>query len=172
VPEGSVLLSSSGWRAPAPEYLQQRPEASWQRNPLLINEEAAATDPESNTKIYTENDKTVFANWLMVDPGETGVITLTYRLPFNFFMKPDKPDGWLARINALLNPETKTLYPYSLLVQKQPGAKVGDFSARLSLPTAYNIFWRYPDDLVGVSGWEITAALDGDKYWSILAQPE
>ena len=132
---------------------------------------AASTDSVSGTKIYTENNKTVFANWLMVDPGQTGVITISYRLPFNFFDKPDKPDGWLAKVNALLNPDTKTLYPYSLMVQKQPGTKVGDLTAHLTLPPGYNIFWRYPDNLSGQTGWDIAASLDGDKYWSILTQP-
>ena len=170
VPQGSTLLSATGWRVPDAKYLTQRPQAGWQRDPLLINEEAASTDAISGTKIYTENDKTVFANWLMVDPGQTGVITISYRLPFNFFDKPDKPDGWLAKVNALLNPDTKIFYPYSLLVQKQPGTKVGDLTAHLALPPGYNILWRYPDDLSGQSGWDIATPLSGDKYWSILTQ--
>ena len=33
-------------------------------------------------KIYKEAHKTVFANWSMVDPGETIVIYLKYKLPF------------------------------------------------------------------------------------------
>ncbi len=169
VPEGSELLSATGWRIPDAKYLMQKPDPRWEHDAFLANEDRALVDPTTGTKIYTEANKTVFANWLMVDPGETGVVTISYRLPFNFWTKPVTKTGWLEKINALLNPDTKTLYPYSLMLQKQPGTKNGDFSATLNLPSG-EIFWRYPDDLSGTQGWQIKEALSGDKYWSILVQ--
>lgn len=169
VPQGSELISASGYRIPDAKYLKEQPDSAWEKDPLLINETAAASDPSTGTKIYTENDKTVYANWVMVDPGETVTITLKYRLPFNFFSQP-KTDNWLKRLNQFLNPDSSELLPYSFLVQKQPGAKASDFTSRLALPPAWHIFWRYPETLIGDAGWDITAPLNSDKYWSILLE--
>ncbi|MFA5184117.1 MAG: DUF4012 domain-containing protein [Patescibacteria group bacterium] len=169
VPPGSVLLSAVGFGAPDPEYLQDRPDETMIANPLLAAENAAAVDPASGTKIYPENNKTVFANWLMVDPGETKTVTLKYRLPFNFFTLP-RDDTWLKKLNDWLNPDAADLWPHSLVVQKQPGAKASVFTGRLNLPDGFNIFWRHPEDLNGAAGWQISEQLDADKYWSILVQ--
>jgi len=169
VPENSELISAEGFQAPDAKYFDEQPEASWEENPLLENEKQAKIAEPSQTKIYTEKQKTVFANWLMVDPGETVVITLKYRLPFNFFAVP-KTDNWLKRLNKYLNPDQTDLLPYSLLIQKQPGAKPSEFSGQLILPAAEKVFWRYPENLIGTSGWEINDQLDADKYFSVLLE--
>lgn len=170
VPPDSELLSATGWRSPDPEYLQDRPEDGWQTSPSLAAENAAIINQDSGTRIYQENGKTVFANWSMVDPGESAVITLQYRLPFNFFADNKESDDWLKRLNVWLNSEAAALTPYSLLAQKQPGAAASEFTSRLSLPSGQEIFWRHPENLGGGNGWEISAALDNDQYWSILTK--
>ncbi|MFA5155425.1 MAG: DUF4012 domain-containing protein [Patescibacteria group bacterium] len=169
VPNGSVLLSATGFQAPDPQYLTERPDSTMESNPLLAAENAAVVDPASGTKIYPENNKTVFANWVMVDPGQSATVTLKYRLPFNFFSRP-KNDNWLERLNAWLNPEAAELWPYSLLVQKQPGDRASAFSSRLLLPAGLETFWRHPENLGGSRGWEIADRLNADKYWSVLVQ--
>jgi len=139
-------------------------------SPRLVAENAAKVDVSSGTKIYQENNKTVFANWLMLDPGETATVSITYRLPFNFFDSISS-DSWLKRLNSWLNPKAVKLFPYSLLVQKQPGASADNFSSRLILPEADTIFWRYPMDLSGsATGWDVNSSLSRDRYWSILVQ--
>ncbi len=169
VPKGSEFLGADGFRAPDPEYLLDRPEASAQILPVLQAEMAARIDETTGTKIYDENNKTVFANWLMVDPGESAFITIRYRLPFNFLAYPAS-NNWLERLNSWLNPEAEKLRPYSLLVQKQPGAKPSSFSSHLIMPKEFKIFWRYPENLAGDQGWEINSALNSDKYWSVLLE--
>jgi hypothetical protein len=170
VPAGSELLSASGFTSPDAQYLQNRPDPSWTVSPLLAAENAAQVDPTSGTKIYLDSGKTVFANWVMVDPGQTAVITLKYLLPFNFLTPPPATQDWLTQINSWLNPGQAELLPYSLLVQKQPGAAPSDFSSHLILPENWQIIWRYPADLSGTSGWEASGALVGDKYWSVLLE--
>ncbi len=169
VPAGSKLLSASGFKSPDAKYLQNKPDSTFINSPLLANEEAAQVEPLSGTKIYLEDNKTVFANWSVLDPGETATIVLKYKLPFNFFAKHS--DGnWLRRINDLLNPQAKNLWPYSLLVQKQPGAKASDFESTLFLSDSLSVFWHYPDYLSEKHGWKIVDKLDADKYWSILVK--
>ncbi len=169
VPQGSELISAEGFRSPEEKYLQEKPEPGWEKNPLLANEEAA-TDGPNGVKVYVENNKTVFANWVMTDPGETSVIILKYRLPFNLFARSSRPDGWLKRLNELLNPDASDLLPYSFLIQKQPGAKAADFSSHLLSPAGWHIFWRHPETLSGDTGWEIVAPLAADSYTSILLE--
>ncbi len=169
VPLGSELIASSGWIKPDPKYLTERPDPTWLQDPLLAAENAAALEPETGTKIYAENGKTVFANWLMVDPGESATVTLTYRLPFNFLAAaPD--ESWLKKINDWLNPNSAELIPYSLLVQKQPGVSADDFSSRLILPDNLNVFWRSKETPADDKGWQVAVPLDSDQYWAILAQ--
>lgn len=169
VPLDSELISASGFVAPEAEYLQDKPEADWIKTPLLAAEMAAATDSATGVKIYTENNKTVFANWLMVDPGQTATVVIKYRLPFNIFTaKTD--DSWLKRLNGWLNADAPQLLPYSLLVQKQPGSRPSEFTSRLRLPDNLNVFWRWPEDSSGPNGWEISAPLDSDKYYSLLLE--
>ncbi len=168
VPRGSELLAADGFRIPDAEYFEA-PADNWLRNPLLKNEDQALIDELSGVKIYQENNKTVFANWVMVDPGETVIITFRYRLPFNFFDQSVN-DTWLQRLNELLNPESTDLLPHSLLLQKQPGAAASEFISHLKLPANLQIFWRHPDDLRGITGWDINTNLKSDKYWSILLE--
>ena len=169
VPKGSQLLKAEGFKSPDSKYLNQVPDKNWQENDLVSNENNAPIDPVSGTKIYEENGKTVFANWLMVDPGESGIVTIQYRLVFNFLSK-NLENSWLARINAFLNPQPTNLTPYSLMVQKQPGAKPSEFNDQLILPNNWNIYWRYPENLSGKNGWQISEQLNSDKYWSVLIE--
>jgi len=167
VPRGSELLAVDGFRIPDAKYFDEQPDSKWQESDFLVKENRALTHESSGTKVYEENNKTVFANWLMVDPGETVIVTIKYRLPFNFL--DDVPeDNWLARVNFFLSPEKNNLIPYSFLTQKQPGAKPSEFISHLILPDVWSVFWRYPDNLEGSHGWDIADKLDADKYWSIL----
>jgi len=167
VPQGSELLMADGFESPESKYFNEKPDPSWEENQSLEKENRALIEENSGTKVYTENNKTVFANWVMVDPGESVILTVKYRLPFSFLDRVPE-SNWLTKINALLNSEQVNLTPYSLMVQKQPGAKASEFTSRLNLPKTWSVFWRYPEKLIGETGWEISDKLNADKYWSIL----
>jgi hypothetical protein len=169
VPGGSELLAADGFVAPEAKYFSASPTGEIEHLASLDNERAALSDGQTGTKIYREQDKTVFANWSMIDPGTTAVITLRYRLPFNLFAKTTD-QSWLTQVNSWLNPNFGRLSPYSLLVQKQPGAAASDLVSRLILPSASQVFWHYPDSLTGTNGWSIQETLDRDRYWSILVK--
>ncbi len=169
VPQGSELIEASGFVSPEAKYLQEKPEVDWEKNPLLAAEAAAKTDSATGVKIYEENGKTVFANWLMVDPGQTATVVIRYRLPFNIFSK-EIDNSWLKRLNDWLNADTPDLLPYSLLVQKQPGSRPSEFTSHLRLPGNLQVFWRFPENLAGSDGWEINTPLDADKYYSLLLE--
>lgn len=165
VPEGSSLISASGFRTPDQFYFES-PEADWELDPDLANERSALTDAGSGTKIYSENGKTVFANWSMVDPGETAVIEFRYRLPFKL-KSPEPVDNWLGRLKAYFDIETSDRY--SLLVQKQPGALNTTLVSSLNLSEAWSPLWTYPENLeVSESGWSFKQPLTTDNFLKVL----
>ena len=167
VPVGSKLISANGFTPPESQYLNKRPDSNWLTSPLLSNEVNAWQDPETGTKVYLEDGKTVFANWTMVDPGQSVEIVIKYQLPFNFFT-PSTAENWLTKINKFLNPERSDSLAYSLLLQKQPGSQPDNFHSHLILPEGSKTVWQYPANLNAGQNWEINTISNGDKYWSIL----
>lgn len=167
VPEGSRLIAASGLTPPDKSYFEY-PENNWLDSEFLKEERLAITDPMSGFKIYREAGKTVFAGWVMVDPGETSDVVISYELPFNFFAQNKDDNNWLSRLNKILNPDLKNSLKYSLLVQKQPGASPSSFVSYLELPENFSALWQYPDNLKLNKGWHIIDKINIDKYFSVL----
>ncbi len=161
VPLGSDLLAFSGVSTPDAKYFEQ-PAPSWVENDYIAAHEAlATTDEKTGTKIYEENGKTVFANWVMLDPGQTSVVTLRYRLPFNLW-QVEKQNDFKTRLNDWLGANAANFYSYSLLVQKQPGAVNESFKNNLLIPESYTSVWNSSTDNQQME------VLDKDKFFSDL----
>ncbi|MDR3559583.1 MAG: DUF4012 domain-containing protein, partial [Candidatus Pacebacteria bacterium] len=129
VPEGAKLLSATGATretdAPPLDYNA----LGYQRDSLLEAEEnATKIDPNSGTRIYDEDGKTVFANWVYVSPQESVIVKYTYLLPFK------------------VDPSQVSLGTYSLLAQKQAGSLGSKFKSTLEYPGAWNPIWENPGD--------------------------
>jgi hypothetical protein len=169
VPRGSQLLEASGFTPPDPIYFDTLPDPSWQKNELVEKTEGRAKiDLVSGAKVYMESNKTVFAGWLMVDPGQTGVVTFKYRLPFKLRLTEQNSDLFFT-VNRWLNPDYPKVYKFSLLVQKQPGSLNGEYESNLSFDKNYKIFWRYPlKSGIMESGWNIKDTMGSDKFYSTL----
>jgi len=165
VPQGSQLLSASGFVSPDTKYFEA-PDPSWVTNDFLAStENLATTDTNSGTKIYQENGKTVFANWLMLDPGNSATITLSYKLPFNVWQTEPKTD-FMSRLNNWLNPKNNILYSYSLSAQKQPGADNETMTTELVLPVSAKLVWDSSDN--NQSSLIHNFALNRDQFYSVL----
>lgn len=161
VPQGSDLLAFSGVSTPDAKYFE-KPGTDWLDNDFLASHEGlATTDPRTGTKIYEENGKTVFANWTMLDPGETSIVTLRYRLPFNLWQVSSKND-FASRLDNWLSAGDVNFYPYSLLVQKQPGSVNQSFKTNLLIPESYTKLWHSSE--AGSDG----ETLNKDKFFSDL----
>lgn len=162
VPAGSQLIAASGFRQPDASYFEG-PDPSWEQDPDLANErDKAVADQATGTKIYQEQGKTVFANWSMVDPGETAIIKLSYKLPFRLLPKPE-PEKILDKLKYLFSPDE--LYDYTLLVQKQPGAVHTSFYYNLDIQQDLETVWHFPQTP--------DQRLDADQYWAyLLAKPQ
>ncbi|MGE5425929.1 MAG: DUF4012 domain-containing protein [Bacillota bacterium] len=164
VPEGSTLISASGFSAPDQVYFDE-PEASWESYPEVESSESRETiDSKSGTRVYPENGKTVFANWVMTDPGETSVVTLSYRLPFHL-EGAIQEQSWLSLVDGFLNGQSTERQRYSLVWQKQPGAKPATITSSLSMPRGWKVIWSYPE-----SSWDKGEVLDHDRVKAVLME--
>ncbi len=151
LPLGSQFIEAKGFWPPD-ESLFEKPDPSWRHDEDLKNsEENFIRDSSSWTKIYNEGDKTVFANWVQVNPGESVEIVVRYILPFR------------------LNLDNNDKHPFALLVEKQPGAMSGSISSHLILPESAHVEWQYPEDIeIQTDGWFIEDQLASDKFWAVL----
>ncbi|MFA6306819.1 MAG: DUF4012 domain-containing protein [Patescibacteria group bacterium] len=176
VPLGSELLEVSGFK-PVDKIFFDKEMAGLENDPeVFAAESQARTDEATGTKIYNEFNKTVFANWSQLDPGETVEINIKYKLPFKLTAKPEPAgdnfaDQLITKAGAVLNPEQKNLYSYSLLVQKQPGMNSSTITSELKLGGGFAPIWKYPVDLGGgADGWLITEDLNQDKIIGIIVE--
>lgn len=178
VPAGSELLDARGFGSPSEVYFGQ-PDQTWKNDSDLAHEEAdAKTDVNSGTKIYQENGKTVFANWIMTDPGETSDVFIRYKLPFKFSqIEQQNNDNWWNKVLVMVGAEKKPLTTFGLLVQKQPGAMPSQFVGQLktdSDQTKHKMIWSYPDTDNSFNttdtGWSIKDSLNVDKYWAVVME--
>jgi hypothetical protein len=168
VPLGSRLISASGFSVPDASYFEE-PQADWLDSDFLQAERLAVTDPLSGLKIYQENGKTVYAGWVMTDPGQIADIRFSYELPFNIYNKQQVvEENFWQKIDKLINHNSADYINYSLLVQKQPGAQPSSFSSKLILPNSVKLVWQHPKEMSWQSGWVINDQLDRDRYYSLL----
>ena len=129
VPKGSQLIKAEGFQQPAEKFFKV-PLANLEVDKDLSSlEKFIGYDNESGTVITEEFNKTVFGNWLMVDPGEEITYTLVYQLPF-LIPPTDRA--------------SRDFSTYSLFVQKQSGSNPLEFSHNIKVPQEFHQFWIYP----------------------------
>lgn len=169
VPKGSQLISASGFIEPD-QSLFEHPDESWKNDQDLQVENNAFTDPVSGVKIYEESEKTVFANWSQIDPGQTADIKIRYKLPFNVMTIKPASNNIFSNLWQNLFNSTSNLLPYSLLVQKQPGMTDSKFIGQVNLNSAFEIIKIWPDNVMKINNnnWQIDDTIDTDKLWAGL----
>jgi hypothetical protein len=176
VPLGCELIEASGFK-PVDKIFFKEADAGWQNDQKVYGPESRAqTDEPSATKIYNEFNKTVFANWSQLDPGQSIEIHIKYRLPFKLTDKKSRSDQALldqliAKAGAVLNPSQKNLYSYSLLAQKQPGMNSSEIISELKLSENFQPIWKYPGDLtINQSGWFMADYFGQDKLMAVMVE--
>jgi len=122
VPEGSQLLSVDGQTREINEDVVDYDVLGFERDEDVKNEEdQMKIDDETGVRIYTQNDKTVFAAWAYVSPQEEVTVKYKYKLPFKF---------------------SGDIKSYSLLAQKQSGSIGSGYEISISYPKKWNLEWR------------------------------
>ncbi|MBI2099511.1 DUF4012 domain-containing protein [Candidatus Uhrbacteria bacterium] len=162
VPEGSTLLESSGWRKPVQSLFNIIDENANPDTDLISADAGSAEEPATGTKISHEFGRTVFGNWIMVDPGETVTYKLAYRLPQKITFSQAE-NGFLEKIG--LREKDIPQASYSLLLLKQAGTVNTTFEHSVELPADWQVIWRNAPE-AGKS-----LPLDRDRFFGVVATP-
>jgi hypothetical protein len=126
VPEGSMLLEVDGQTREFNESPLDYQALGFEEDKDVKREESnMQIDEVSGTRTYSENGKTVFANWVYVSPQEEVSLTYKYQLPF----KVDLNSG-------------NGFDSFSLLAQKQSGSLGDSFSYSLKYPGDWSLEWK------------------------------
>ena len=166
VPEGSELLSASGFTWPD-EKSFRAPEKWYAKDEFLAQvEQNEHLDAKTGTRITTEFNKTTFGNWVITEPGETSQVQFTYRLPFKITAET-KTSRWEKVVNHF----KKELAEYQLLVQRQSGSKT-TFESRIIFPNNWQTSWQEGDGLtLATNGARIAPRpLIKDTVWSLIME--
>jgi len=166
VPQGSQLLSAEGFVWPE-ENTFRAPETWYSPDEdLAKSEKTQQVDTKSGTTTTEESNKTVFANWMIVRPGEMTKATITYRLPFK--IKKPEPQNTVQLISQLFK-QDKKYSSYSLLAQKQAGSNNTILESTISWPANWKILWTNP---IALNTEETKATfntyLDEDKFLGLV----
>jgi hypothetical protein len=166
VPEGSTLISASGFTWPDEKNF--RAPETWYTldSDLLRYEKETGIDSSSGTRITSEFGKTAFGNWIVTEPGQVSRVEITYRLPFKITSEQVASDDiWNKFITSLDELNTK----YQLAVQKQSGI-TSYFESQIIFPVSWQPGW--------VNGKNVSLASNGlnilklplseDSIWGIL----
>lgn len=151
LPLGSQLLAANGF-SQMPLQAFEEPMDTYQPDKTIAAIEKE-TEIVNGLLVFTESNKTVFAGWLHLEPGETKSVYLKYLLPFTISSVTDKEEtNWLQDIkksftDSGFNQEflQRSNY-YSLLIQKQSGLTNTNFISSVKTPTTSKTVWNYPSD--------------------------
>ncbi len=170
VPEGSQLISASGFDTVPEHYFPDNKQ--YDVDPDLLKEESKLIDKDSKTEIFSSLNRTVFANWQMLKPGETKTVTITYKLPFYLDLGNKLTNDWKKIFLA----SSRHFDHYSLLVQSQSGQRQTILDSQIVLPASSKIIWEAANDenSVQVQNNEVhyNQDLNHDQYFGVVMTSE
>lgn len=144
VPKGSSLLSFDGFtkmpESPKPSFFAESDTdvVNWEKD-ILKN-------LVTGTLIGEESGKTFFANWVVIEGGETKTITIHYKLPF-IVRSQDK---------------------FSMQLQKQIGAMPSQVTYSLDYPNR-KLLWKSEDKINTSSEFfHIEKLLESDQFYGFV----
>ncbi len=155
VPLGSELLKAEGFIYPEEKHFKVA--EPWYKidEDLKKIEQNQTIDDQSGTVITQEFGKTSFGNWAMTKPGQTSLVSFTYKLPFK------------------IKKENQKFLSYSLLIQKQAGSLASRFSSAVSFPPEWQVVWHDPPELTQQNNQiSFSSELNEDKYFGLVMRSE
>jgi hypothetical protein len=150
VPEGSQLLSADGFSQPDDHFFRLTDPAAEDLPALKAGEGSAVIDQASGTLIYDELGRTVFANWSMIDAGQTARLNFRYRLPFNLL--DSYQTNWLSKIKAYFG--LGRFGQYQLIIENQAGQQPTSWKIMWRWPMIWNLLWSAPGGIVS-DNWRV-----------------
>lgn len=139
-PLGSRLISAQGFEPISADIYPQPTIQTEPDKDLSIIESTKKIETYSQTEIFEENSKTVFANWIQVEPQTKKTVTIKYEIPKGLNHET-KETSWIEKVT-----NQDELKAYSLLIQKQTGVQ-RKFKVNITTDSKYNFIWSYPSTL-------------------------
>ncbi len=170
VPLGSELISAGGFTWPD-ERSFRAPDAWTKKDEFLMEtEKEIGFDDTTGTRLSEEFGKTVFGNWIIINPGETGQIFFKYRLPFKMNVVGDETTKNIFKKFVSENYDTSG---YQLIVQKQSGQK-SMFESQIIYPLSWFPSWHDGNDSVLAGNGLIIkrSSLETDSIWSLVMKKQ
>lgn len=172
-PKGSEFISANGFEPMETELFDNIDPEIFQADEELVSiSDTKQIEPLTQTEIYYEGDKSVFANWIKIEPGETKTVTLSYKLPFKLSL--DKLQANNHNILAILknqlnfNGDENNLEKYSLLLQKQSGRNY-QIDVSINFPKTLEYTTIYPENLAeNQNSFNYSDILNVDKFLAII----
>lgn len=170
VPEGSKLISASGFDTVPEHYFPDNKQ--YDVDPDLLKEETKLIDKDSKTEIFSSLNRTVFANWQMLKPGETKTVTITYKLPFSLDLGNKLTNDWKKIFLA----SSRHFDRYSLLVQSQSGQAHTILDSKVIFLSDSKIIWQAASAKNNVhvqdNKTHFNQTLDRDQYFGVVMTSE
>lgn len=167
-PKGSELLEAFGFDDFSASYFQSSENETLVDHDVEAEEQSKMLEAVSQTEIFESLDKTVFANWLALKPGESKTVAIKYKLPFKLDIVDPLTNNWWSKI---FNGDV-FLDNYSLLVQSQSGSKNTIFNSSVLLPENLKVVWNQSSDIekMSVNNKLVTYTSDllGDQYFGFI----
>lgn len=153
VPLGSRFVSARGFEEPASSFFQA-PAGNVETPETLIAENQAVVDKFSGTKQFDELGYTVFANWIIADPGEAVSAQVVYQLPWRYAMQNQAHNSWwsyLSRQSIVDN--------YRFSWQHQSGVGEVQFSHELAAGDRIKNITLSAEAEMNAQGWQWQQAI-------------
>ena len=166
VPLGSKLLSADGFDAlPESKFY---PSEQYKIDPQLAAEESKLIDGPSKTEIFSSLNRTVFANWQTLKPGETKTVTISYKLPFKLSLSDGLTNDW-KKIFLASNTQ---IDHYSMLLQEQSGQSKTIMHSKIILPDNARAIWKVASDenslMIQDNIIDYRQDLETDQYFGVV----
>lgn len=166
VPRGSTLLDARGFRSPDPKLFQP-PREDVTPDPDEANKTRTLVRHPSGLEEWDEGERTVFGGWSLVDPGNSVVLRVTYRLPFSAFDIRERlqtgPASEDPAPSAALGAGSGGAgrAAYSLLLTSQSGKSSRRLTSSVKLPEGWQTRWERPKD-------GVPETWDSDRVYAAL----
>ena len=166
VPQGSKLISATGFDIPAAKLFDKMPDYLKPDADLIKTETNKMVHEPSQTMIYDEADKTVFGNWTQTDPQEASTVIIKYQLPYKIQFQKTQPSFW-DRFRKL---ETPTQL-FSVFYQKQPGSLNTTVTSTISLPNFLKAVTTYPQLELSNNAFNYNFNFENDTLSGVVMSP-
>ncbi len=146
VPKGSTLIEATGFETPDKNLFKTLDED------VLPNASTAAiestqTNWSPDVTVSEEGDRSVIAGWLQLDPGDTQVVTLRYKLPMTV-------GDMMSHVDTA--PETAASdaarSAYLLLSTSQSGKSQRAYTTSIHYPVSWDLSWSRPEGVSSTLG--------------------